>query len=279
MDFRILGPVEVNSEAGPLPLGRAKQRALLAILLLSANEVVSRGRLSEAEELVPQALELGERAQRDAAIPVYRLQRYTLCDFRGTLHEVEPEVRELVAEYPARVVFRCTLSHLYARLGRREEARAVFDELARDGFAALPFDQEWLFGMSFLAETCAFLNDEDAATVLYELLAPHAALNAVDMGEGLRGAVSRYLGILAVTMRRWETAGRHFEDALSMNAAMGVRPWLAYTESDYARMLLARDGPGDRERAEGLLANARATYRELGMEGAVDALDRVGTTG
>jgi DNA-binding SARP family transcriptional activator len=45
MEFRILGPLEVHGESGPLSLRAAKQRTLLAILLLHANEVVSRDRL------------------------------------------------------------------------------------------------------------------------------------------------------------------------------------------------------------------------------------------
>ena len=45
MDFRILGPLEVEQEDGLLGLGGRKQRALLAMLLLHANEVVSRDRL------------------------------------------------------------------------------------------------------------------------------------------------------------------------------------------------------------------------------------------
>src|SRR4051812_34085460 len=45
MEFRILGPLEVLEEGRPFALGGAKQRALLAVLLLRANEVVSRGRL------------------------------------------------------------------------------------------------------------------------------------------------------------------------------------------------------------------------------------------
>jgi DNA-binding SARP family transcriptional activator len=47
MEFRILGPLEVEAEDGPLPLGSPKQRALLEVLLLNANEVVSRDRLIE----------------------------------------------------------------------------------------------------------------------------------------------------------------------------------------------------------------------------------------
>ena len=56
MDFRILGPLEVFDGDRPLALGGTKQRALLALLLLHANEVVSRDRL--IEEL------WGERAAR-----------------------------------------------------------------------------------------------------------------------------------------------------------------------------------------------------------------------
>ena len=41
MDFRILGPVEVSRDGHALRLGGAKERALVAVLLLHANEVVS----------------------------------------------------------------------------------------------------------------------------------------------------------------------------------------------------------------------------------------------
>jgi DNA-binding SARP family transcriptional activator len=45
MEFRILGPLQVLDEGRELPLGGAKQRALLALLLLDPNRVVSRDRL------------------------------------------------------------------------------------------------------------------------------------------------------------------------------------------------------------------------------------------
>ena len=45
MEFRILGPLEVRDNGRVLELGGAKQRAVLALLLLRANEVVSLDRL------------------------------------------------------------------------------------------------------------------------------------------------------------------------------------------------------------------------------------------
>jgi DNA-binding SARP family transcriptional activator len=44
-EFHILGPLEAAVDGRQLPLGGVKQRALLALLLLHANEVVSRDRL------------------------------------------------------------------------------------------------------------------------------------------------------------------------------------------------------------------------------------------
>jgi DNA-binding SARP family transcriptional activator len=240
--------------------------------------VLAAGRLADADELVTQALALGEGAQPTAAIPVHAVQRFTLCDFRGDLEQVEPAIRDLVAQYPARRVFSCVLAYLHARLGRLPEAKQALEELASNDFSALPFDQEWLYGMSLLAETAVLLGHTDSVPVVYRLLAPWATLNAVDQAEGIRGSVARYLGLLATTTERWREAELHLEDALAMNASMGARPWLAHTQSDYARMLRARDGPGDRDRAQALLDTARKTYLELGMDGFAARAEEPGST-
>ena len=190
-----------------------------------ASDARSRGgRLTDAEELIAQAFALGGRALPDVAIPVYRLQRYALCDFQGRLEEVEPAIRDLVAEYPARPVFRCALAHLHARLGHATEAKRALDDLAQDDFSGLPFDQEWLFGMSLLAETSALLGDSASAAVLYRLLVPWAAFNAADHPEGIRGSISRYLGLLATMTQSWPRAELHFEDALAGTSGWARAP-------------------------------------------------------
>ncbi len=245
--------------------------AAQAMLALAA------GTINEADELVGKAFEFGKLAQPEMAIPVYRLQQYTLCEFRGGLEEVDPVIRDLVVEYPARPVFRCLLAHLCAQLGRMDDARREFEKFASGDFAVLPFDMEWLLGMSLLAETCSLVNDADRAEVLHRLLLPWAGFNVADYPEAVRGSVSRYLGILATTMSRWDDAINHFENALKMNEQMGARPWFAYTQHDYARMLLARDLSGDRDKAELLLAKALATYGELGMATSVASASALAT--
>src|SRR6266566_767426 len=48
MEFRLLGPLEVRDGGHAADVGAGRQRMLLAILLLHANEVVSTDRLIEA---------------------------------------------------------------------------------------------------------------------------------------------------------------------------------------------------------------------------------------
>lgn len=227
------------------------------------------GRLDEAQELIDHAFAVGERSEPAMAIPVYRLQRYTLFDFLGRLEEVEPELRELVDAYPARTAMRCALVHLTARLGRTDEAGQMLAELAEDDFATLKFDNEWLFGMSLLAETCAMLGEAEPAMVLYQAGLPWASLNVLDHPEVVRGSVSRYLALLAATAGRWDEAAAHFEAAIELNGRMGLRPWLAHTQVDYARLLFARGELGLQGLAYELQEEALATYAALGMDTAV----------
>ena len=102
--------------------------------------------------------------------------------------------------------------------------------------------------------------------MLYRLLLPYAGRNIV-LGAGIAccGSADRYLGLLCAAMGRWPEAQRHFEQALAMNERIGARVPLAYTQHDYAAMLLARGEAGDRERATALLGASLEGAREIGM--------------
>src|SRR5437763_16865682 len=119
--------------------------------------------------------------------------------------------------------------------------------------------------MSLLTLSCAVFFNDTATPEIYTQLLPYAHLNAVDVPEGMRGSVSRYLGLLATTTRHFDDAEHHYQNALVMNERLDARPWLAHTQNDYAQMLLARGNHGDPERAAHLLKTAHTTYREPGM--------------
>jgi DNA-binding SARP family transcriptional activator/ABC-type transport system substrate-binding protein len=94
MEFRILGPLEVRSGGHSLPLGGPKQRAVLALLLLGANRVVSRERL--IAELWPDAL--GRDAEHALTLQISRLRKVLSATGEG-----EPRVITRSPGYVLRV--------------------------------------------------------------------------------------------------------------------------------------------------------------------------------
>ena len=97
LDFRLLGPLEVRNAGRSLALGGRKQRTLLAILLLHANEAVSDDVLSEGlwgerrPKTAPTALQI-HVANLRKLLPADRLERRA----PGYLLRVEPEELDLV---------------------------------------------------------------------------------------------------------------------------------------------------------------------------------------
>src|SRR5262249_3712352 len=117
-----------------------------------------------------------------------------------------------------------------------------------------------------LAQIAWYLGDEPRAARLYELLEPFAGQNiAIGSAAVFYGPVSRYLGLLASTLSRWEEAARRFDDALKMTAEMRARPFEAYVQVEYGAMLMASSRPGDCEKGAALLDQGLAIAAEIGM--------------
>jgi DNA-binding SARP family transcriptional activator len=247
----------------------------LYVTNLRAHIALLEGDYNAAERLIHDALELGERAQRWNARVAYRLQLFLLRHAQGRLAELAEiyEAHPTAFDYRTYRIFDCIMARFYDELGRRDDARTKFEELAENDFAGVPVDEEWLASMCLLADLAASLGDTRRARVLYELLSPYRERVGTSYPEISVGAVSRYLGLLATAEARWHDARRHFQDAIEVNRRTGARPWLAHTQEDYARMLLARNAAGDAESAARLLDEAVATYRELGMAGPLAKLE------
>jgi class 3 adenylate cyclase/tRNA A-37 threonylcarbamoyl transferase component Bud32 len=267
-------------------LANTRRRALrrgVAARLRSMRGLLE-GRYDEVEGLVGQPL--GASGERMAARFV-RLERQAtpvqlflvfLRREQGRLDEVvEPvkalpeQVAKALPEHPSVMrAWRCWLAWIYAELGRHGEARRELAAVAGVDFAGIPRDPTWLSCLWPLCEVVALVGDADRAEKLYELLLPHAWRCVVLPGTLCMGSLSRSLGLLAATSSRFEDGARHFEDALAMNAAMRTRPWLAHTQHEYARMLVARGERGDCEKALALLAQALDTAQALGMKALLD---------
>ncbi len=226
------------------------------------------GRFAEAERLRQEALAIGQRVQHPGAMAIAQGQAIWLASERGGAPEVFEAGFQFLLDYypPAMIALRAGEAAYRAEIGEVDEARRSFETLAAHDFADIPRDEHWLVTLTTLALACAALRDTRRAATLYEQLRPFAERNVVhDLLRTYSGSVSLHLGLLAEAMGRLDVAARHFEDALAMNTRIGGRPFLARTQHEYARMLLARGRAADRGRAAKLLDQALACAEELGL--------------
>jgi hypothetical protein len=125
-------------------------------------------------------------------------------------------------------------------------------------------------------EALAVAGEEEAAGRLYPLIAEFVAseIGLFSFTSGLR---ERFAGIAAAAAGDWASAERHFQHSPRMvDEERPHRVDQARVRYWYARMLLDRDGSGDAERAQKLLARARELGEDMGLHGLIawiDALD------
>lgn len=224
------------------------------------------GDYATADVAIRTGVEFGQTMRSRLSVVAFRVQSTMLEQVRGNLDYGVEVMEQSVKETPTLTAFPSILASLYAARGRNADAAAILSANAENDFEALP-DNDKLFSWSLLGEVCCALADPTHAGALYELLAPYADRNVVCHPGCAIGSVSRYLGLLAALLDRVDDAVQRFDEALVMNERMSARPWLAHTQEDYARTLLARDHRGDDERARAFLDAALATYRDLGMTG------------
>jgi DNA-binding SARP family transcriptional activator len=236
---------------------------LLAVSL--ARDAHLKGRLGEFEALAFQGLELGFESRHRSATQIFGGQMIALRREQARLGEVLDAAEALTAQFPDIPVWRCTLAYIYAELDREASARREVDAVAARAFTDIPRDGFWLSSLATLCEAVAFLDDATRAAQLYELLRPYANRNVVIFGVLCLGSVSRHLGLLAMTMSRYEDALRHFDDALRMHSELGSALWTAHAKYNQARLLLRRHSPGDHDQAIVLLDEVLAASKSHGF--------------
>ena len=237
---------------------------LFADMLYRVMLALMRGELAEAERRIVQAMAMTVAPVQQEQLSV---QIFTLRREQGRLHELQPVLSAFLGQVTPNSIWRPGLALLHLELGRPDAARAAFEQMASEGFAAIPRDGRWLLCLVYLCETCAELGDATRAAELYELILPYSGSNVLAGNLVYYGSADRHLGMLCATMRNWPDAERHFAAALATNRRAGARLPLAHTQYDFAAMLLARQAAGDPDRADALLRNSLESARELGMHG------------
>jgi len=223
---------------------------------------LSDGRLDDAEAMALRSEEAGRGLTGRDASGTYGIQMFSLRREQGRLAELAPVVRILAGRH-GDGPWRPGMASLLAELGMHAEAKQQLDRVAREGVAQ--FAELWLASLTYLTDACAAVGHEPVAALLYPALAPHERTNVM-IGHLVvcYGAADRYLGMLAANLGDWDRAEEHFERAIALNRHMGARTWLAHTEYEYARMLLACGGSA-RDRARAHLSRARELAAAIGL--------------
>ncbi|MGH7856860.1 MAG: ATP-binding protein [Candidatus Binatia bacterium] len=234
------------------------------------------GRFEEVERPMNEALGLAAKSQ-EMGVHYHAMQLLFLRREQGRLGEVIEAFERLVREQPLQALWRCCLAWAYAEVGRAVDAERELERMAADRLSALSRYYFWLPCLWGLSETAASLGHRPHAAVLYETLLPYGRQSMVLVAAVCAGSFSRSLGLLAATLGRYGEAERHFEDALETNSRLAALPWVAHTQHEYARMLIARGGPDDARRASELRSAALETARNLGMTALIARLDALET--
>ncbi len=229
------------------------------------------GRFEDAEQIANDALNRARRFGHDVGVQMHAIQISRVRAEQGRLEELLPVLESIIRASP-NPAWMSRVVQIYAELDREEDARREFGKMAVEGFADVQRDLLWSITMTYLAEAAAYLKDAAHCQILYEQLLPLQEQNVVVAFAACNGPVARYLGLLAAALGRWDEAERHFGRALDMDRRLGARALLARHQGEFARMLLERDGQGDRERALQLANEALASAQEMGMKIVVERL-------
>jgi predicted ATPase/DNA-binding SARP family transcriptional activator len=235
VQFRILGPVEVRDEKGVLPLGKGKQRALLALLLLHANEVVSSDRL--IDEL------WGERPPESAA---NALQVYV----SGLRKVLEPkraagEAEVLVTKAPGYLL----------KLEPESLDALCFERLARQGRSALA-EGQLEEAAAALREALSLWRGDALVDFAFERFAQNEILRLDELR--LSATEDRIEAELALGR------GRHLQLVAELEGLVGEHP---LRERLRAQLMLALYRAGRQADALELYRSTRRLFLdELGIE-------------
>ncbi len=108
------------------------------------------------------------------------------------------------------------------------------------------------------------VGEKNEAFALYPAVLENIGTGLVTRGADLR-LVQSVAGLAAMAGDQWGQAEQHFQTALRQAHEIPVVTEQPEVRRWYARMLIDRDRPGDRDKARNLLDEAIVMYRKIGM--------------
>ena len=241
------------------------------ILLSETFEATMAGRLSDAETLATEALDLGLQIAAPDAFAMYAAEFFTLATFAGRHGELFPLVEQAVAENPGVLPFRLAYGIICVEVGRADAAQEILHEGVESGFANLDVDNFWMTSVIAYAIIAIELDDRVAAAELLPVIEPHATEISFN-GVTSQGPVAAYAGKLASLLGRHDEAEGHLRAALATATAFGWTYHRATTLFALAQARHRRLGDLDEE-GRTWLAEASELCRAFGFQHWIRQID------
>jgi DNA-binding SARP family transcriptional activator/tetratricopeptide (TPR) repeat protein len=241
------------------------------ILLCETFDATMTGRISDAEALATETLDLGLQIGAPDAFATYAAAYFVLGTFAGRHAELSPLVEQAAAENPGVLPFRLAYGIICVAVGRADAAREILHEGMASGFARLAVDNFWMTSVIAYVIIAIELDDRDAAAELLPLIEPHATEVSFN-GVTSQGPVAAYAGKLASLLGRHDEAERHLRAALATATAFGWTYHRATTLFALAQARHRRLGDLDEE-GRSWLAEASELCRAYGFQNWIGQID------
>jgi DNA-binding CsgD family transcriptional regulator len=232
------------------------------LLRAQAARAMLAGRFAEAEQLAVAGKALADRCEDPSMYGQYIAYILDIRRKTGRFGGDEPDFTAAAQTDPRPIVLAIAAEYRLAA-GDADTARALFARLVPT-LDTLPANIRWSAIVAMTGELAAAFDDIDTATRCYRLLLPYGKVYLAS-SYGYRGAYARTLGVLASAGGDHDAAVGHLQTAESMEQRVGAPAERAMAQVAHARVLRARAGRGDRERALALAEHAARAARRLGM--------------
>jgi DNA-binding SARP family transcriptional activator len=195
--------------------------------LWAAVDALHTGRFEEAIELRAVAHRAGLAAGDRNADLFDGMLEFETSILRDDFSALDPAALwDRVGTTAVAAAYRPGYALVLAEHGRADEAREQLRIIARDRFAELPFDTNWLSAVGEAMEAALLLGDEQTAAQVEVVLAPYAGRQlAAGRAVATHGCADRQLAHAACVLGRREEAIAHYEAAVRIDAAAGLVPW------------------------------------------------------
>jgi len=235
------------------------------VLLFEGMRAAFEGRFEEALAIIDRGESLGRRVGSQPASLFASAQRAVVLRELGRGAESIRPLRDLAATYPLLVTLQCELALFLAEAGETAEAGALLEQVAHDGFAAVPRDSLWRASIALAAQAAATLGQVATARAAGALLGPFAGINVVQGVPVAWGASDHFIGVAEGAAGDLDAAVASLETAVRLHAAWGAMALRASSQAELANALRQRGRAQDRGRVLGLEATVRAEAGRLGL--------------